>query len=1268
MKFPAVFIKTLIFFILIGNNVFPQVVKMGVPSGHTNSINVIQYSPDGSIIATASSDHTIKIWEAASGKMIHSLEGHNESVSAIEFSRDGKLLVSASTDNTVRIWDVFSGSTVKVLTGTSRWIKFTGFSNDRKYLMFSSNDSIIRVYETKKWELIYEIYAKSYIYQAGFTPDGNSILTINSDKFIQLWNVRNGKLKTANSEKISKKSSVWPESFKFSHDGKYFVTMTSLGEIRYWNLKTLKIENSFSIWDQFNTSAHFFDISPDDRHVVFACNDGKVRVYDLKTAKMVSSLTINTAGEYTSCKFASFSEDGKYLIASNYDYVLIFNAADFRLIRTIEAGEHRIFDDDTEPKFSPDAKNLAVCRFYTVVVFEISSGKTLQILGENKKIFLSACFSPDGKQILTSSNDKTIRAWETGTGKISGQQKMYFISSIAGYSPNGKAIIVKSGWGEGFEFWNSDLTKRLGCTYLAVITAASISSDGSFAAIGTDSGKVIIYEINSDKILHSIPAHDAKINSIKISKDGKYVVTASDDGYVKVIEIESEKTILNVKCTHKATDADFSPDDQYIVLLVVSTSFIYEIKTARYLGKFQGCRDMIGKFSPDGKFLLVPYYYDELSLKLNLAVYDIFSGNKSFDLDDNGVSVDDFFYSPDGKYIITCTSDFVIRICNASDGKLVRKLEGHSGKVYRPDISPDGKYLVSPSLDGSFIIWDLESGKIINRTFILEDNNYLTLNSTGLFDATPGAMDMMYWTKGLEIIEFNQLKDRFWVPSLWQKTINNEPLPDIRGLDDLKLQPKVEFGDIKNGKITVRLIKRDGGYGKTGILINGKEIITDARGSNFDTSASSQVIYIDLKDHPYLVSGENTITVKSSTSDGFVQGRGASLVYEYDKEVPADVHFYGIVIGISEYINKDINLKFTESDAISMSHAIRIGAENLFGKEKVQIFTLTSKTGSRPDKNNIRSVFDSVARKARAEDIILVYLSGHGITYGGESGDFYFLTADATASNSEAYTDEAIRKNNTFSTSEITELLKKIAALKQVMIIDACGSGKAVENLVATRNVESSQIKAIDRMKDRTGMFVISGCASDAVSYEASRFGQGLLTYSLLQAMKGAKLRDGKYIDVNELLSYAREEVPKLARGIGGIQTPQLLVPRGGSFDIGLLEVDDCKKIPLNNPKPVFVRSVLMDADKARDVLNLSKAIDDFLNETSMKGSGSKIVFLDSREFPGAYQVSGIYTQKGDTISLKLNITGQQETEYRITADSKQDLLDKVFEKISLIE
>ena len=191
----------------------------------------------------------------------------------------------------------------------------------------------------------------------------------------------------------------------------------------------------------------------------------------------------------------------------------------------------------------------------------------------------------------------------------------------------------------------------------------------------------------------------------------------------------------------------------------------------------------------------------------------------------------------------------------------------------------------------------------------------------------------------------------------------------------------------------------------------------------------------------------------------------------------------------------------------------------------------------------------------------------------------------------------------------------------------------------------------------------MSGCAADAVSYEASQYGQGLLTYALLQGMKGAALKEGQYVDVSTILNHARESVPQLAKGIGGIQTPQLLQPKSGSFDIGILNDLDRKAIPLANPKTVYVRSSFVDSEEFEDILNLSEQLDKRLFQISSRGADANLVFFDARKFPNACKLSGGYQILNDKISLSLKIRcGEDLKEHQIEAKDKQELIDKTIQ------
>jgi hypothetical protein len=124
-------------------------------------------------------------------------------------------------------------------------------------------------------------------------------------------------------------------------------------------------------------------------------------------------------------------------------------------------------------------------------------------------------------------------------------------------------------------------------------------------------------------------------------------------------------------------------------------------------------------------------------------------------------------------------------------------------------------------------------------------------------------------------------------------------------------------------------------------------------------------------------------------------------------------------------------------------------------------------------------------------------------------------------------------------------------------------------------------------------------------------------------------------VDVNKLFQYAQDRVPQLAEGIGGIQSPQVFSPQGSqSFDIGLLSDVEKKEIPIAKIRPVFVRSNFQDANELEDILNLSKLVDESLNEVSSKGIDSKIIFVDVREYPDGCKLTGSYKKENGELSL----------------------------------
>ncbi|MCW5911414.1 MAG: caspase family protein [Cyclobacteriaceae bacterium] len=560
-------------------------------------------------------------------------------------------------------------------------------------------------------------------------------------------------------------------------------------------------------------------------------------------------------------------------------------------------------------------------------------------------------------------------------------------------------------------------------------------------------------------------------------------------------------------------------------------------------------------------------------------------------------------------------------------------------------------YKVLINTDNTLSIND-EKGNESLKVTILSDGQFLIQHESGLFDASEAVMSQLYFVQGVDIVEFSQLKERYYEPGLLRKVMAGEKLRNVVGMKSIELPPDIRVGQVdEKGYLPIDLTNKGGGIGEVAIFINGKEVIADARPKEANSEASDLSFKVFVGNHKSLIKGsENFIAVKAWNAGHWVVSRGTIITYRPNgNETAYKPAIHIIACGVSDYTGTELDLKYAAKDAEDVSKALTLGAKNLFGTDRSYIYNLTTNNTADkfPSKSNILKTFEKVSSTAHPLDVVVVYLSGHGINHGGQNGDWYYLTQDAYTASSTAYNDPEIRRNTTLSSVELVKLFINIHAKKQVLMIDACASGKVVESLMAKKDIESSTLRALDRMRDRTGLHIITGCTADAVSYEASKYGQGVLTYSLLEGIRGAALREDQFVDINKLFQYAHDRVPLLAEGIGGIQTPQIFSPQGTqSFDIGQLDDVSKKAIPIAKIRPVYIRSTFLDDDQLEDALQLGKKIDDALNEAASKGTNSNIIFVDVREYPEGCKLSGRYKQEKGIIKLKLRkkCEGNDET------------------------
>lgn len=279
---------------------------------HTEQVNTIAISPDGTKLASGSSDNTIKLWNLEQGKVIHTLKGHSDFVWSIAFSPDGDILASGSRDQTIRLWNTQAGKQIATLGKASLKVTTLSMSSDGKVLA-AGQGSTIKLWDWQtKTELSTLRGHTNIVNSVVFTPDHQTLVTGSWDKSIKVWNLRQRRVSKTFTGHTKEVIAV-----AISPDGKIVASSGVDQTIRLWNLVTGK---AIAILEGHTAPIVSLDFTPDGKTLASGSYDGTIRLWNLRTNQVDSTLKQDVS-KVTAIKF---HPSGKTLVSGRTNYIDIW--------------------------------------------------------------------------------------------------------------------------------------------------------------------------------------------------------------------------------------------------------------------------------------------------------------------------------------------------------------------------------------------------------------------------------------------------------------------------------------------------------------------------------------------------------------------------------------------------------------------------------------------------------------------------------------------------------------------------------------------------------------------------------------------------------------------------------------------------------------------------------------------------------------------------------------------------------------------------------